>query len=650
MKHHITIIALTLLLTSSLPAETTTRSATTCPISPKTLPDDPEFRQALTKLQDMLKKSLPEGWELVSREGLCRPFGWPEGRGVQITLQPKGGPTKKKPLRSMYIMVPGYDGACGLSWDYHWRGREAMRWRGRRVITFRWPAHWNAEWKEHLPDIRRAIRQTNTLKFSPARLPNVLSVKIKYFHRWTGRLKCYITPEHTNWKPRVVSIAARVVEVTTFGGRTVPVRKPFKHMEITLNDIVQGWAYMLLDKKATGVSPLEVQSVRLEYSAVIAGKSEKLRVGPIKPGKTYRVNAPVRLDIETSRVQKPSGDLLRACITLHRNKQDVRIAKGREIGQSTHLSRRISEGGIGSVKGILKRTEVLRESGDKRVETVFFRMDLLKPDQPVHIGVIVPYQLSTIRGTANILLPRSKPVADPAFGTRPEQLSKEEIQKLLFAATGERGDQKAAQRLIELGKPAIAPLVKMLGWDGHGIEVGNASNILTRIGTPAVPALIQAIKDGVGRHGGTPAWVLAKIGDPRAVKPIIEAMKSDYKEPGPEGMWWALGGRHAYAALALGRLADPLAVDCLKKALLSDSDRVRSNAAWALGQIGDPKAVASLQRLANDKATPEGRRETVGEKAREALQNIRMFGPATLSVTQPATTKPAAGKKSESPL
>ena len=621
MIHHSTIIALTLLLTSCLPAGATTRPAMTWPGASQTLPDDPEFRQALTKLQDMLKKSLPAGWGLVLREGLFQPFGWPESSGVQITLRPKGGPTKKKSLRRIWIMAPGYDGGCGLSRHYHRRGRETMRWRGRRVIAFRWPAHHNAEWKERLPDIRRAFRETDTLEFSPAELPNVLSVNTAEFNSRNGRLKCYITAKHTNWKPQVVSIAARAVEITTFAGRTVPLRKPFKRMEIILNNISQGGVYMVLDKAATGVSPSEILSVRLEYQAVIAGKSERLKVGPVEPDKTYRVNAPVRLDIETSRVPGPSGDLLRARITLYRDKRDARIAKGREIGQYTYLSRRPGQGNMGPREGILKRGEALREGGDKRVETVFFQMDRLKPDQPAHLGVHVPRQLSLIRGTANLLLPRPRPRVDLAFGTRLEQLGKDEIIELVLAATGERGDRKAARRLIELGEPAIAPLVRVLGMDGHGIEVGNAKNILTRIGTPAVPALIQAVKDGVGRHGGTPAWVLAQIGDSRAVDPIIEALESDYQEPKPKGHWWIFGGRHAQAARALGRLGDRRAVDCLKQALLSNSAIVRRNAAWALGEIGDPRAVAPLQKLTGNSLAQ------AGKKAREALQKIRMFGP-----------------------
>ena len=644
MMHHSPIIALTLLLSLSLSAETATRPATTRPASSPALPDDPGFRPALTKLQDMLKKSLPAGWELVLHEGLFQPFGWPEGRGVQITLRPKGGPTKKKPLRRMSIMAAGYDGACGLSRNYLWRGKETMRWRGRRLIGFRWPAHWMAKWKERLPDIRRAFRETNTLKYSPADLPDVLSVDIAEFNSRNGRLKCYITAQYTNWKPRVVSIAARAVAVTTFDGRTVPLRKPFKHMEIALNDIGQGRVYMVLDKATTGVSPLEVQSVRLEYHAVTTGKSEDLKVGLVKPGKTYRVTAPVRLSIETSRVPNPSGDLLRARITLYRNKQDARIAKGREIGQYTYLSRRPGEGKIGPRQGILKRAEALRESGDKRVETMFFQMDLLGPDHPVHLSVRVPCQLGLIRGTANLFLPRPRPLVDPAFGTKPEQLSKDEIAKLVRAATDERGDQRAARRLIELGGPAIAPLVRVLGMDGHGIEVGNASGILTRIGTPAVPALIQAVKDGVGRHGGTPALLLGNIGDARALNPIMEALKSDYQEPKPRGHWWGQGGRHAQAALALGRLGDRRAVDCLKEALLSNSAIVRGNAAWALGEIGDPTAVAPLQKAASDQPAPVGGAKPIGKKAREALQKIRVFGPTTLPATVPAT-KPTAGEK-----
>ena len=72
------------------------------------------------------------------------------------------------------------------------------------------------------------------------------------------------------------------------------------------------------------------------------------------------------------------------------------------------------------------------------------------------------------------------------------------------------------------------------------------------------------------------------------------------------------------AAEALGRMADPQAVDELISTLWDDDARVRLKAAWALGQIGDRRAYAPLQRLY--RMENEGAQEII----REALENIRL--------------------------
>ena len=71
------------------------------------------------------------------------------------------------------------------------------------------------------------------------------------------------------------------------------------------------------------------------------------------------------------------------------------------------------------------------------------------------------------------------------------------------------------------------------------------------------------------------------------------------------------------AAEALGRIADPAAVDDLISTLWDDDERVRHKAAWALGQIGDPRAYAPLQRLYRIE------NELGQEIIAEALENIR---------------------------
>jgi len=84
------------------------------------------------------------------------------------------------------------------------------------------------------------------------------------------------------------------------------------------------------------------------------------------------------------------------------------------------------------------------------------------------------------------------------------------------------------------------------------------------------------------------AGALGDIGDPRAVEPLIAALKNDEFS----GVRWI-------AAEALCKLGAP-AVDPLIGALQHHNDDVRWKAAVALGEIGDPRAVEPLIALLCD--------------------------------------------------
>ncbi len=56
------------------------------------------------------------------------------------------------------------------------------------------------------------------------------------------------------------------------------------------------------------------------------------------------------------------------------------------------------------------------------------------------------------------------------------------------------------------------------------------------------------------------------------------------------------------AAEALGRLGDPRAVEPLIDTLWDDDARVRTKAAWALGMLGDPRALGPPAETLPDRA------------------------------------------------
>jgi HEAT repeat protein len=151
--------------------------------------------------------------------------------------------------------------------------------------------------------------------------------------------------------------------------------------------------------------------------------------------------------------------------------------------------------------------------------------------------------------------------------------------------------------------------------------------------TDRVNQLIRQLKDpnsGVRRNA---ADALGEIKDPRAVEPLIAALKDrdDYDlrqsvtsalraigTPAVEPLIAALKGPddshvRGYAANALGIVQDPSAVEPLIAALKDTDSGVRSVAAWALGRIKDPRAVGPLIAALKDS------NEHVRESAAEAL-------------------------------
>ena len=192
------------------------------------------------------------------------------------------------------------------------------------------------------------------------------------------------------------------------------------------------------------------------------------------------------------------------------------------------------------------------------------------------------------------------------------------------------GQKYIVEALVEIGKPAVEPLIKALGNEDADVrsaaartleKIGDAKAVGPLIGllrdrnadvrwnaasalgeikdVNAVGPLIGALGDKDMGVQGRAVGALGKIKDARAVEPLIEVLGKTDKS------------NRATAAWALGEIKDVSAVEPLIVALEDDDKLVREFAARALGEIGKP-AVEPLVELARDPEKKHLRREISG--------------------------------------
>jgi HEAT repeat protein len=146
----------------------------------------------------------------------------------------------------------------------------------------------------------------------------------------------------------------------------------------------------------------------------------------------------------------------------------------------------------------------------------------------------------------------------------------------------------AAWDLGQIGDPETVPalcqaLREWSRWDDAREMVRDAvTAALVKIGAPSVVPLCELLKDESPGARERAVEALGKIGDPRAVQPLCEALR--------DGRLW--DGRYR-AAEALGKIGQP-SVEPLCEALRDERSAVRCLAAATLGQIGDTRAVPAL--------------------------------------------------------
>ena len=177
---------------------------------------------------------------------------------------------------------------------------------------------------------------------------------------------------------------------------------------------------------------------------------------------------------------------------------------------------------------------------------------------------------------------------------------------------------EAAAALGDIGdSDAVEPLIAALKNNELSGVRWKAAEALSKIGAPAVDALIGALR----HHDDDVRWkaaiALGEIGDPRAIEPLIALLCDEDR---------FVKGRAAHALGLFGEAA----VDPLIRALREGDGNLRWGAAIALGKIRDTRAVEPLIRALADKyenvrAESASSLAAIGKPALEPLLQFLKF-------------------------
>jgi len=173
----------------------------------------------------------------------------------------------------------------------------------------------------------------------------------------------------------------------------------------------------------------------------------------------------------------------------------------------------------------------------------------------------------------------------------------------------------AAEALGEIGDIlAIEPLITALTHNELSGVRWKAAEALSKIGAPAVDALVGALRHIDDDVRWKAAIALGEIGDQRAIGPLISLLCDEDRfvksraayalgligEPAVEPLIFALrdgdGNLRWGAAIALGKIRDLRAIDPLIRALADKYENVRAESAKSLAAIGKP-ALGQLVRF-----------------------------------------------------
>jgi HEAT repeat protein len=202
---------------------------------------------------------------------------------------------------------------------------------------------------------------------------------------------------------------------------------------------------------------------------------------------------------------------------------------------------------------------------------------------------------------------------------------------------------------------AVARLIQVLRTDDNLLAYWDAEEELVAAGKPAVSALLTALPSLSPWALSHALRALGKIGDARAIPPLLKALAYDSGESEPCIEWFAaealgrigapaLGPLLAlgtsedahlrqWSAVALGELGDSRAVEPLLERTTDSDPQVREAAFLAVQEIGDRRAVDALMRLLEE--TTDRRTRVLAVVALGGCVQGEVFAPLVELIQRP---------------
>ncbi|MFW9996720.1 MAG: HEAT repeat domain-containing protein [Candidatus Odinarchaeota archaeon] len=243
-------------------------------------------------------------------------------------------------------------------------------------------------------------------------------------------------------------------------------------------------------------------------------------------------------------------------------------------------------------------TEALGKIGDKRAVKPLIQVLLENSDWTIRLRSAIA--LGTI-GDKRAVKPLITALEDDAPGVRTravEALAKIDDPRVMEPLINALTDEDEGVRWKVTGifgaignSWVVEPLIKAL--KDEDLDVfESAAKSLSNIGKPAIEPMIEILE---GNLYPDVRWrfvaAIGMISDPVVVELLVDIMED--KDEG--------GDARREAAIAIGKLGDPRAVDTLMKAIMEiESDYIDDRVVKALGKVGDPRAVQPLLKALKD--------------------------------------------------